>query len=456
MVFTQPAETHPWLNTLLSARIAGVAVFLVLLVAVEVVFDYQRAETAAVRHSDAVAFGSNLRAQAERELNAVLFLSNGLAAYLTVRHDRIDQTEIHAVLTELYRNSRNIRNFALAEGYVVSHVHPLIGNEKVLGFDYSKSAAQWPDVKRTIDSRRGTLVGPVRLAQGGTGLIYRYPVFAKGKYWGMLSTVIDVDSFLRTAFEEAGNTRYEFAVASREGGIGAPAVFWGNPAILNSPESTLIDADIPNGKWVFGVRSKETTLDALYSVTLRIVSWTIAALLGLALFLLMKNRIALAQLALFDSLTGLPNRRLLEDRIHQAVSRHARRESSRCGLLFVDLDKFKAVNDQHGHKAGDTVLKTVSQRIRDEIRAGDTVARWGGDELVVLVEETDAAQIDQLVVRLREVVTSPILYGSQSLRVGASIGVAIFPEDAKSATQLLKIADQRMYVEKQGQETQAA
>ncbi len=453
--FEQPKGFFLWLHSMLAARLAGASVFLVLIIAVEVLLGFHHSQTEATRKMDAVSFAGNLRALAERELNAVLFLSNGLAGYLTVSHDRLNADEIRAIQAELHRGSRNVRNFAIAEGTVIRWVYPLAVNEKAIGFDYSRSESQWPGVKRAIDDRRGTLLGPVRLVQGGTGLIYRYPVFVKEKYWGMLSTVIDVDGFLRSAFEAVANERYEFAVAVHEGN-GSPKVFWGNPALFQSPETTLLEADVPNGKWVYAVRQKEARLGQLLDLSLRLLGWIIALLLGLTMYLLLKSRVELAQLALFDTLTNLPNRRLLEDRLHQAVSRHARRPASRCGLLFIDLDKFKVINDTHGHKAGDVVLQTVAQRIREEVRAGDTVARWGGDELVVVVEETDTAKIEQLVARLRELITATIDFDGTALHVGVSVGIAIFPDDASSSTKLLKIADQRMYDDKQRERAEQA
>jgi diguanylate cyclase len=454
-LFEQAKGAPLWLHSLLAARIAGALVLVALMIALEVLLAFQNGETEAARKMEALSFAGNLRTLAERELNAVLFLSNGLAGYLTVSHDRLNAAEIREIQAELHRNSRNVRNFAISEGNIIRYVYPLAGNEKALGFDYSKSESQWPGVKRAIDDKRGTLLGPVRLVQGGMGLIYRYPVFVKNQYWGMLSTVIDVDGFLRSAFEAVANQRYEFAVAVREG-KGSPEVFWGNPALFQSPETTFLDVDVPNGKWVYAVREKEAPLGQLRGLSLRLLGWTIALLLALTTYLVLKSRVELAQLALFDTLTGLPNRRLLEDRLHQALSRHARRPASRCGLLFVDLDKFKAINDTHGHKAGDVVLQTVAQRIREEVRAGDTVARWGGDELVVVVEETDTAKIEQLVARLRELITEAIAVDGLSLHVGASVGIAVFPDDATSSTKLLKIADQRMYEDKQREQAKQA
>ncbi len=120
---------------MLAARLAGASVFLVLIIAVEVLLGFHHSQTEATRKMDAVSFAGNLRALAERELNAVLFLSNGLAGYLTVSHDRLNADEIRAIQAELHRGSRNVRNFAIAEGTVIRWVYPLAVNEKAIGFD---------------------------------------------------------------------------------------------------------------------------------------------------------------------------------------------------------------------------------------------------------------------------------------------------------------------------------
>jgi len=151
-----------------------------------------------------------------------------------------------------------------------------------------------------------------------------------------------------------------------------------------------------------------------------------------------------------DGLTGLPNRRTLLGRL-QAALLHARRGDRTVALLFVDLDRFKAINDTYGHECGDEVLRTVAERIGSVVRPGDTVARLGGDEFVVLCEDVvgeDAAL--EVSRRLRAALNAPIVLESESVSVTASIGVALPSGAGDTARALLRDADVAMYRAKEG------
>ncbi len=147
----------------------------------------------------------------------------------------------------------------------------------------------------------------------------------------------------------------------------------------------------------------------------------------------------------YDALTGLPNRSLFFDRLTQAVIA-ARREDTMMALLFLDLDRFKAINDTRGHVVGDEVLQQVADRLLNCVRESDTVSRFGGDEFVVmlqdLVEVNDAAVIAEKIVSSME---APFYSGDQELFVGASVGITIFPTDTESPETMLRNADMAMY-----------
>ncbi|WP_282875346.1 GGDEF domain-containing protein [Pseudomonas peli] len=154
-------------------------------------------------------------------------------------------------------------------------------------------------------------------------------------------------------------------------------------------------------------------------------------------------------MAQYDQLTRLPNRELLRDRLHTALAR-ARREQSQVALLFLDLDKFKQVNDSFGHAAGDQLLQGVAQRIQLCLRESDTVARFAGDEFVVLLEDfhsTDHASV--VAEKIRQSLNQPFEVCGQSQTVLPSIGIALYPQHAKDEQQLLQHADNAMYQAKQ-------
>jgi len=153
----------------------------------------------------------------------------------------------------------------------------------------------------------------------------------------------------------------------------------------------------------------------------------------------------LQYLASHDPLTGLLNRRAFEDRVVESVAR-SRRHNRYFGLIFLDLDRFKAVNDCFGHGVGDDALRMVADRIDGVTRESDAACRLGGDEFLVLVEDADEAKSVELTAdRLVELLGRPLEIAGHALELSASAGVAIFPDDADDADSLLRMADKAMY-----------
>lgn len=152
------------------------------------------------------------------------------------------------------------------------------------------------------------------------------------------------------------------------------------------------------------------------------------------------------QLAFYDPLTKLSNRRLFQDRLSQALTQ-AKRAQSRMALMFIDLDKFKPINDEHGHDAGDWVLQSVARRIEGCLRASDTAARVGGDEFLVLLPDVQTSD-DALAVaeKIRLELEQPFVTPSRlSLRASSSIGIAIYPDHANTVEDLMRLGDRAMY-----------
>ena len=153
----------------------------------------------------------------------------------------------------------------------------------------------------------------------------------------------------------------------------------------------------------------------------------------------------LARLAHYDALTGIPNRLLFNDRLDRALQR-ADRGDSPFALLYVDLDGFKTVNDMHGHDVGDKLVQGIAERLSQCIRRTDSVARIGGDEFTVLLEKINSTNDTVMVAqKIIDVITEPFTIDGQQLRVGSSIGIAVYPEAGTDAKTLLKHADMAMY-----------
>jgi diguanylate cyclase (GGDEF)-like protein len=167
--------------------------------------------------------------------------------------------------------------------------------------------------------------------------------------------------------------------------------------------------------------------------------------IGMILVMLEEQVSSNEWLALHDELTGLPNRRLFADRLTTAIER-ADRTQTRLALLILDMNGFKNINDTLGHQAGDQVLREISSRLRRSVRASDTLARLGGDEFIIVATDLDGHQLlDHFTESVQNAMESPIVVEGQTTLVSASMGMAIYPDDADDSIKLLRIADQRMY-----------
>jgi diguanylate cyclase (GGDEF)-like protein/PAS domain S-box-containing protein len=195
----------------------------------------------------------------------------------------------------------------------------------------------------------------------------------------------------------------------------------------------------------FNPRDGRTSTYLSVKLPLRNEAGDIYALCGISTDItsLKEHAQQLEHIAHFDALTHLPNRVLLADRLHQAMAQ-AQRRGQRLAVIYLDLDAFKAVNDRHGHEAGDQLLVAMSARMKQALREGDTLARIGGDEFVAVLLDVTASE--PMLDRLLAAAAQPVQVGDVLLQVSASLGVTFYPQpDEVDADQLLRQADQAMY-----------
>ncbi|WP_349358998.1 diguanylate cyclase [Stappia sp.] len=399
---------------------------------------------------------SQLRARIEGEINATIYIAQGLVSFTAINMD-LNQRQFAQFAAEIAAVDPNIKVIALAPDNVVRFIYPQTGNEKALGLDYRENAAQWPAVERVMRERRTIVAGPVDLVQGGHGLIARSPILVPSQeldardgraYWGLAAIVVDTDALFAQAgiMTEAGG--YAYAIRGKDG-LGAEGeMIFGDPALFDSDAVTL-PVTLPTGSWQLASRpvrgwvrmSQEGSVAVVFGLALTLV---MAALSG---FVVRTQQRARA-LALHDDLTGLPNRRLLIDRMEQLASL-----SERTGIgfqvFFIDVNRFKPINDTFGHAVGDRVLREIGERLRAETRESDTIARIGGDEFVVVVPGLiNHPATAGLAERLRGIVDEPLRIDEHTIVLRVSVGWATYPDDATSISDILALADQRMYREK--------
>lgn len=408
-------------------------------------FEYQRQKDESEAYLEAASYGNVLRSDMDRELNSLLFISNGLSSFIKVYRNDLEPKKVNAILADLWAQAEHVRNLAVAVDYKLTYVYPEKSNEKIIGIDYRDVPLQWPRVKLAIDSRQGVLDGPLELIQGGNGMIYRFPIFVEGKYWGIISTVIDTHAFLDEAFKTSRRSGFAFAIRT----AADKKVFYGDPKLFRQKHVYLQESLVPNGKWEWAIENKKihNLRDRGFGILL---SLFFSVLVGLFAYFFAKERYYLSEGALMDSLTGLPNRRLLENRLNYVHS-EAKRFNKMFGLIALDVDHFKSINDNFGHDVGDEVIKNVANILKSNMRDVDTVSRIGGDEFVIVVKDQHSEEsLIKVANKLLNVFKKPMHIHGHEIAVHLSIGITLFKPDSEVALkQLFKQADIALYQAKQ-------
>ena len=205
-------------------------------------------------HVHAINKLSQIRAGLEAEINANFYLTRGLIAYVTT-HPDLTQEIFHRLADDLLLHRNHIRNIGLAPGNILAFVHPLEGNEKAIGLDYTANEKQWPAVKKAIDSQKTVVAGPVRLVQGGTAFISRTPIYVssrsdreKDQYWGLASIVIDKERLFQSARLHKADPDIRIAVRGADG-LGEKGGFIdGDPQVFEE-NPVLLDVHLSEGSW---------------------------------------------------------------------------------------------------------------------------------------------------------------------------------------------------------------
>jgi len=500
----------------------------------------------------------------------------------------LSQQQFSSAAKQVLVNNTQLRNIAAAPDLVIRYMYPIKGNELAVGLDYRTKPEQLKSVLRAKNSQTLSLAGPIKLVQGGAGLISRIPVFIDDSsgneyFWGIISAVIDADLF----FEQSGllnpNLPIEISIRGKDG-LGTDGdVFFGDPSLFQSRhiKSTIA---LPNGSWVIAARpvgdwtaapddiwltrsylllsatvlfillftfiktlmnsaltnlkfkqyledtpipyvlnNKHRQVVFINSAFTRLFGYTLAdlrtdedwwlnaypdetyrdqikvqwnkyfnefksskdSLMPLEVNFHCKNGeiktvlVSLSastttddpitfyditerkqselaaikeieNLAFYDPLTQLPNRRLLIDRLNHSITSNVRSDNY-CAILFIDLDYFKTLNDTLGHVIGDVLLQQVAARISSNLRREDTIARFGGDEFVVLLEnlgndrEQAACYAEKTAHKLVTALNQTYRLRNHEYNSSASIGTTLFHKQKTTVDELLKQADIAMY-----------
>ena len=404
-----------------------------------------------------------------------LNLTSSLEAFVTT-NPSFSRQEFDSFANILKKNLYGVLSLQLAPDGIVTYLTDLQRNKAALGHNLLTDPARREIAERSIKERSYIIAGPINLIQGGTAIIARRPIFFPAEnddgdyFWGFATVLIDIHALLKDASIAALQDDYEVAIRGRDGMGADGEVFFGNERVFDSALA-VSDILLPDARWQIAVKAKGLDNSGFIGSELYwITSWIIILVSSIVAYrffdaprkLKIKVDEATDQLskeirvrvkaekrarhmAQHDFLTSLPNR-LLFDELGKLSLASAKREGLQLAFLFVDIDEFKEINDSYGHTIGDEALKIIARRVSERVRASDIIARFGGDEFMVLLKEKcDVSGAKQVASEIINSISKPFFIGDHEIKVGASIGIAMYPEHGLTVEDLLRSSDVAMY-----------
>lgn len=393
-------------------------------------------------------YANAIQTTVERALSA----NYAIAALLHQNNGRVDSfSEFGKEMLRLYPG---VDSLQIAPKGIVQEVIPHQSNEALIGHNLLQDKDRFAEAALTKEGQLLVLTGPFPMIPGTfSGAVGRLPIYltntnGEAAFWGFSNVVLRFpDIFQGTGLlqlEERGFAyklwRYQPYTKQEQVLLSSNTPLTGEPA-----KQTI---HLSGATWILSVapiQSWEDKIGLLLRYAASFVFSLMAAWLIKLNLELKARKEQLERVALFDELTGLPNRRYMLERMEQGLSK-IKEDGGLLAVCYIDLDGFKEINDQFGHVVGDKVLVTIGQRFLRCVKPEDTVARMGGDEFVILLQGKGSRQeCEHILAQLLAAASVPIPFQGHKMILSASIGVAVYPDDADECDRLVRDADHAMY-----------
>ena len=354
-------------------------------------------------------------------------------------------------LAKSLRSGAGIRAIQYLPGGTVRYCYPLEGNEAAVGGNVFENPRRRADAQLAVDTKGIALSGPYKLTQGGFGLVARNPIFLTDSggtesFWGFSAIILDLPEALSSVnFGELSRDGYEFSlcctIAGEEVVIQQSAGFSGKEAV----DSVI---HVPNHSWTLRLEPQNGWIGWREIATAMVFVLLLSLFCSVGYAQLKEKQEILRYYAETDELTGILNRRGLTEATEEWC-----RKKQPFTLLYMDLDRFKGVNDTFGHAMGDRLLQEMARRLKHAVGADAVCGRIGGDEFVAL--KLDPEQEPARIAGVRNMIAPPLVLDGHTLDVALSVGCAHFPQEGGDYDALVKIADERMYADKKTGKSEA-
>ena len=430
-----------------------VAVFLFLLLIFTDISIYESFGSVRSRKLEAQNIAMLCASEIERNCNHT-FQLNGIIASL-VMLDKANKENFNNVAARVIPDFPAADCVQLAPGGIVTDVYPLQGNEKVIGHNLFEDVNRADEAFRTKASGVITIGGPYPLLQGGEGFIGRLPVFKdeeKTEFWGFVNVVVRVSKIIETLNISAMENRdYVYSIYKINDITGSVTQIYGTDYhLLCNPVTVRLD--MPNAHWELAIAPTKYWVNVHLVIVLGTLSLLLICAFTILTLLFLKLRqsnVRLAQLATLDQLTGLYTKQTAIFTLKKEID-YANRNGTQVAVCFIDMNNFKQINDHYGHTVGDTALAKVAKRLMESVRPEDIIARFGGDEFIIIFRgKNTGTDYTSTVERIKAVLNVPAKLSAHVLAdISASVGLAVYPTNGNCVEELISFADKAMYEEK--------
>ncbi|ELF6479947.1 MASE3 domain-containing protein [Vibrio fluvialis] len=410
-------------------------------------------------------------------LESKLRLTDSLEAFVMSRPNFTDE-EFITFANRVLEKTPYITSLQLAPKGIVTYVTDVDRNQKALGHNLLQDPKRKASVLKAISGRRTIVDGPLTLLQGGQALIARAPIYLpsekggpRNTFWGFSTVLIDMEALLKSAIITEFSKEFSLSVRAINPVGDVNTLVLGD---IDTDANPVLQTEIQlsNSRWVLSMAGRKDAYSNHTSFILSSWYWIYLLLstgvIAIGLYRILSHKLYVRKavkaatqhlqqeverrqevaelerrLATQDDLTGMTNRRHFYELAHNHFDTAVAHQQP-FTLYFMDLDGFKAINDTHGHAVGDQVLKVVAQRLKSTVRSSDIMARFGGDEFVAILPDTDDEHFHKSQ-QIIDAIGQPTVIHGQSLRIGISIGAAVYPKHGASVESLLVEADNALY-----------
>lgn len=385
----------------------------------------------------------HISAQIQKEIDNSLIIIEALESLMLLNND-ITQNEFQVLTTRFLSTRPSVRQTQLSPNAIVTYINPHIDSDQVIGLDLKKIPDQSAVVERSILSGQMIMAGPLKLVQGGTGLVTRKPLYNREglntRFWGFITVIIDMDALYSEVGIAPQDELAKYAIRGKNAEGLAGEIFFGDPGVFKLDHISHI-IEVPGGFWQLAAKLNiHNELHGVSEFLLRgwgvIASFTFGLLSAFTCVLL--NKLYLRSIR--DPLTQLYNRQYFQEKSVTEIER-ARKYKQSVSLLMIDLDFFKRVNDSFGHQVGDTVLIQAANLIKSALRDSDLIGRYGGEEFIILLPHDNAKEAQQCAERIRKMLDRKIRIRNQTITLSGSIGIASLSKQIRSYDSLVSAAD---------------